>query len=140
MQHVMPWHGLVGGMMIGLSAGLFLLLAGRVSGISGIIENGLTPSGRSFGWSVAYLAGLPLGALAVSLLAPHLVPVIHLSPSWPLIIGAGLLVGFGTRLAGGCTSGHGVCGLPRLSPRSLVATGIFMAVAAATVFVTRHVL
>ncbi|MFM9941182.1 MAG: YeeE/YedE family protein [Hyphomicrobiaceae bacterium] len=140
MQNFMPWHGLVGGMMIGLSAALFLLLSGRMSGISGIVETALAPSGRSFGWSLAYLAGLPLGALLVSMMAPQVVPAIKLSASWPLLVGAGLLVGLGARIGSGCTSGHGVCGLPRLSVRSIVATGTFMLTAAATVYVTRHVL
>ncbi len=140
MQNVMPWHGLAGGMLIGLSAAFFLLASGRISGVSGILENALGPKTRAFGWSVAYLAGLPLGALLVGTLAPGLVPKVAISGPWPLVIAAGLLVGFGTRLAGGCTSGHGVCGLPRLSPRSFIAVGIFMALAAVTVFVTRHVL
>ena len=140
MDNFMPWHGFIGGLMIGLSAAFFLLMSGRVSGISGILENAARPGGAAFLWSLAYLAGLFLGARLVAMAAPALVPTIAVVGSLPLIVGAGLLVGFGTRLGGGCTSGHGVCGLSRLSPRSIVATVVFMASAAATVFVVRHVL
>ena len=140
MQNVLPWHGLVGGLMIGLSAAFFLIVSGRMSGISGILENTLKPQHANFAWSTAYVIGLPLGALLVSVLAPQLVPKIAIGGAWPMIVAAGLLVGFGTRLGSGCTSGHGVCGLPRFSGRSFVATGIFMAVAALTVFAVRHVL
>lgn len=139
MHEFLPWHGFFGGVLIGTSAALFLLLAGRISGISGILENVLMPRGPDFGCSIAYLLGLPLGAVAVGLVAPSLVPAVSVPSSLPLLVGAGLLVGFGTRMSGGCTSGHGVCGLPRFSVRGIVATIVFMLVTAATVFVTRHV-
>lgn len=140
MQHFMPWHGLAGGLLIGVSAALFLLVAGRISGISGIIESALTFRGRGVAANLAYLVGLPMGAVLITYLAPNVVPKLAVPATWPVLIGAGLLVGVGARIGGGCTSGHGVCGLPRLSVRSIVATGIFMTVAAATVFVTRHLI
>jgi hypothetical protein len=133
------WTGLLGGLLIGLSAAFFLLAAGRVSGISGIIENALLRTSGTLAWSIAYLIGLPLGALLVAALAPALVPKVSYSGSLGLFAVAGFLVGFGARLAGGCTSGHGVCGVPRLSVRSIVATLTFMATAAATVFLLRLV-
>lgn len=139
MQDVMPWHGLIGGIMIGLSAGLFLIMSGQISGISGILENVFRPQSRDWRWSLAYLAGLPLGAIIVAALAPEVAPKVALSASPVMLVAAGVLVGYGARLGGGCTSGHGVCGLPRFSIRSIAATGIFMATAAATVFVVRHV-
>lgn len=139
MQDFLPWHGFFGGVLIGTSAALFLLLSGRISGISGILENILTPRGPDFGCSIAYLVGLPLGAVAVGALAPHLLPSVSLTGTWPLLVVAGLLVGFGTRMSGGCTSGHGVCGLPRFSTRGIVATAVFMLVTAITVFIIRHV-
>jgi uncharacterized membrane protein YedE/YeeE len=141
MQNFLPWHGLIGGMLIGLSGALFLILSGRMSGISGILENALQPTGSSFSWSIAYLAGLPLGAFVVGGLVPGVVPkTIAMVGSIPVLVAAGLLVGFGARLSGGCTSGHGVCGLPRFSIRSIIAVGTFMATAALTVFVMRRVL
>lgn len=138
MQNFTPWNGLAGGLLIGLSATLFLIATGRISGISGIAENILRLRSRDFTWSLAYLIALPIGALFVAAVAPQLVPVVKASGSTLLIVVAGLLVGYGSRLGSGCTSGHGVCGLPRFSLRSMAATGIFMAVAAATVFVSRH--
>lgn len=140
MNDFLPWNGLAGGVLIGLSAAFFLLIRGRVSGISGIVENVLFPSSRAAAWSLAYLAGLPLGALAVALIAPGLAPKPMFQAAWPLLTVAGLLVGFGARVGGGCTSGHGVCGLPRLSLRSIVATVTFMVTAALTVLVVRHVI
>lgn len=139
MQDFMPWHGLIGGIMIGLSAGMFLIMSGRISGISGILENIWQPSANDFGWSAAYLIGLPLGGFLIATLLPTVAPKIAMPSSPTLLIAAGLLVGFGARLGGGCTSGHGVCGLPRFSVRSITATGVFMATAAITVFITRHI-
>jgi uncharacterized membrane protein YedE/YeeE len=136
MQNFTPIGGLVGGLMIGTAAALFLLLAGRISGISGILEGALQ---IPFSWRHAYLVGLPLGTLLVLVLAPQVVGAPALPASWGLLAISGLLVGFGARLGGGCTSGHGVCGIPRLSPRSIVATGVFMVVAAIVVFLTRHI-
>jgi uncharacterized membrane protein YedE/YeeE len=140
MQNFLPWHGLAGSILIGLAAAFYLLVIGRTAGISGILENALAPSSRTFGISLAFLVGLPLGALVVLGLAPGLVPAGTVSGSTGLIVAAGLLVGLGARIGGGCTSGHGVCGLPRLSIRSIVATLTFMATAALTVFIVRHVI
>ena len=140
MQNFLPWHGLAGGILIGLAAAFYLLVNGRTAGISGILENALSPSDRTFAASLAFLAGLPLGALLVAGLAPGLLPTGTINGSTGLLIAAGLLVGLGARIGGGCTSGHGVCGLPRLSIRSIVATLTFMATAAITVLVVRHVI
>ena len=137
MQNFTPVGGLVGGLMLGTAAALFLLLAGRISGISGILEGALR---LPFSWRHAYLLGLPLGTLLVLMLAPQVVAAPALPASWALLAISGLLIGFGARVGGGCTSGHGVCGIPRLSPRSIVATCVFMAVAAIVVFLTRHIL
>lgn len=139
MQNFLPWHGLIGGALIGFAAAFYLLVSGRIAGISGILEQALTPASRGFATSLAFVVGLPLGGLLISGLAPGLVPKITIGGGAGMIVAAGLLVGFGSRLGGGCTSGHGVCGLPRLSVRSLVATLTFMGVAAVTVFVVRHV-
>jgi uncharacterized protein len=138
MSNFTPWAGLIGGLMIGSAAALFLLLAGRIAGISGILEGALNPKDAGWPWRVAFLAGLPLGVLITMLVAPGVVQPIVMTAKWPVIVLSGLLVGFGTRIAGGCTSGHGVCGIPRLSARSITATAIFMATAALVVFVTRH--
>ncbi len=138
MQSFMPWHGLIGGLIIGLAAAFYLLVNGRAAGISGIVEQAMQPGNSGFWQSLAFVVGLPLGALVVAQVAPGLVPEIKLGGSTGLIVSAGLLVGLGARICGGCTSGHGVCGLPRFSVRSIVATLTFMAVAAATVFVVRH--
>ncbi|AFL52480.1 putative membrane protein YedE/YeeE [Sinorhizobium fredii] len=128
---------LAGGLLIGLSAGLYLLLNGRIAGISGLAAAaaGLTHDGDSK-LGLGFLAGIIAGAWLTATLVRH--PDITLTSSPALLIAAGLIVGYGTRLGSGCTSGHGVCGLARLSPRSLAATAIFIAVAGATVFVTRH--
>lgn len=140
MDSFLPWHGLAGGVLIGLSVGFYLIFVGRVSGISGILEGAMTGSSPWLTRNLAYLLGLPIGALAIAAIAPSLLPEVKLSPSLMLLAAAGILVGFGARIAGGCTSGHGVCGLPRFSVRSIVATLTFMATAAATVFVTRHLI
>lgn len=129
---------LSGGLLIGLSAGLYLLTTGRIAGISGLVAaaTGLTESGFSK-LGLGFLAGILGGSLAASTLLRQ--PDIQVTSSVPLLLVGGLFVGFGTRLGAGCTSGHGVCGLARLSPRSIVATLTFMAVAAATVFAMRLV-
>jgi uncharacterized membrane protein YedE/YeeE len=132
-----PWSGLAGGALIGLAAAALLALRGRIAGISGILGGALVPSEGGRGWRIAFLLGLPLGA-GLAWMAGVETPL--LTEGRPaLLLGAGLLVGFGTQMGSGCTSGHGVCGLARGSARSLVATGVFMGVAALTVFVTRHV-
>lgn len=133
-----PWSALAGGLLIGLAAALFLLLNGRIAGISGILGGLLTPSRGDALWRLAFLAGL-IGAPAAWLLVTEL-PPIEIKAGYPAIIIAGLLVGLGTRYGSGCTSGHGVCGLSRLSKRSLVATLSFMAAGFVTVYLIRHVL
>lgn len=139
MQGFTPLAGLVGGLMIGTAAALFLLLAGRMSGISGILEGAMRPSRDVSPWQLAYLAGLPIGTALMLLLVPDVVSRPELPPSWMTLALAGVLVGYGARLGGGCTSGHGVCGISRLSARSIVATCVFMTVAALVVFLARHV-
>ena len=140
MENFTPITGLIGGLMIGLSAAFFLLMTGRVSGISGIIESALEPRKSGYGWQWLYLLGLPLGGLAVGFVMPEFVPKIEVGASWMVLGLAGVIAGYGARLGNGCTSGHGICGLPRLAPRSIVSTGIFMTVAALTVFVSRHLI
>lgn len=134
-----PVSALVGGGMIGLAAVMLLALSGRIMGISGIAGGLLRPSDADIGWRIAFIAGLVMAPL-VSMLATGSFPPVSIDVSVGTVVIAGLLVGLGTRLGGGCTSGHGICGIGRLSPRSIAATGIFMAAAVATVFVTRHLL
>ncbi len=133
-----PWSALAGGVLVGLAAASFLLLNGRIAGISGILGGLLTPAAGDTGWRIAFLAGL-IGAPALWMLVAQL-PPIEIEAGYPALIIAGLLVGIGTRYGSGCTSGHGVCGLSRFSPRSLVATLCFMFAGFVTVFVIRHVL
>lgn len=137
-----PWASLTGGMLIGLSAALLIALLGRVAGISGItgalLQASTWSSIQQWGWRLAFLAGMVAAPLIWQLFAP--LPGMEM-PSNPILITvAGLLVGFGTRMGSGCTSGHGVCGLSRLSLRSLTATLTFIATGAITVFVLRHVI
>jgi len=129
---------LLGGVLIGASAALLYLLYGRIAGISGIWSGASDRGERA--WRLPFLLGLLLVGLAARLLAPESVPLAGTGTSAPLLAIAGLLVGFGTRMSNGCTSGHGVCGLGRGSARSLSATFTFMAVAAVVVLVTRHLL
>ena len=142
MENFTPVSGLIGGAMIGLASALLVLLHGRIAGISGILGSALQGPGtgearEEFPWRVAFLIGLIVGPLVVAAVQGAPTPV-HLQAAWPGLIVAGLLVGFGTRMGGGCTSGHGVCGMARLSQRSIVATVTFMLVAGITVFVLRH--
>lgn len=132
------WIAIGGGLLIGGAATLLLLLSGRIAGVSGMLAaaTGIADSGPRR-QATGFVVGIPLGALLAALFVRQ--PDIAVSGSVPLLIAAGLLVGFGTRLGNGCTSGHGVCGIGRLSHRSLVATATFMAAAVATVFVMRHV-
>ena len=134
-----PVSGLVGGALIGAASALLLLASGRIAGISGILGGSLRAARGDRGWRAAFLVGLPLGAwLAVQ--AGLADPGFAISSSRGLLVAGGLLVGVGTQLGSGCTSGHGVCGIARGSRRSIVATATFMATAAATVFLMRHVL
>lgn len=136
-----PWASLAGGVLLGIASALFILLNGRVLGISGIVGGLLRPVSGDIGWRVALLAGLFLSPLVYGLLAPEgFVSAPRIDAGLGLVVLAGLLVGIGTRYGSGCTSGHGVCGLSRLSPRSLVATLAFMGAGFATVFVIRHLI
>lgn len=139
MENFTPVSALTGGLLIGASAALFLVLNGRVAGISGILGGLLHPARSEIGWRLAFLAGLFV-APPVYVAVGGALPPVDLDASLPLLIVAGLIVGFGTRLGAGCTSGHGVCGIGRGSPRSLAATAVFMATAIATVFITRHLI
>ena len=139
MENFTPVSALVGGALIGLGVVVLMLANGRIAGISGIVGGVVQPDGPEWRWRAGFIVGL-VGGAALAMLAGFGPASIAVTGSMPLLIGGGLLVGFGTRLGSGCTSGHGVCGLARLSPRSLAATGIFMATGAATVFVMRHVL
>ena len=132
-----PWPALAGGVLIGLAATLLALANGRVAGISGIIGGLLRPSLPDALWRAAFVAGLVVAPIAYVILSPA--PEIIIDAGYPTLIVAGFVVGIGTRYGAGCTSGHGVCGLSRLSPRSLVATLLFMAAGFATVFLTRHI-
>ncbi len=134
--HFTPWTSLAGGLMIGLSVALFVLLNGRIAGISGILGGLLRPTGGDVAWRVAFLAGLLGAPLVYSLFAT--LPEVSIEADTATLVVAGLLVGVGTRYGSGCTSGHGVCGLSRLSPRSLAATAAFMLAGFVTVFVVRH--
>ena len=138
MENFTPLAGLVGGLLIGAAATLFVLLNGRVLGVSGIVGSLFGGTAGDLPGRVALIAGIVLGPLLYGA-AGGVVPAIIVSDSLLLLAIAGLLVGFGTRLGSGCTSGHGVCGLARLSVRSLTATGVFFATAGVTVFVVRHV-
>lgn len=133
----MPLHGLAGGLLIGVAAAIMLLALGRIAGVSGMTARatGIAPGGAPRALAIAFVLGLPLGAALVAVAAGG-VEVRFADAPWQLVV-AGLLVGFGTRLGSGCTSGHGVCGMARLSPRSLAATAIFMGSGFATVALMR---
>lgn len=137
-SHFTPWASLWGGALLGLAASLLILVNGRVLGISGILGGLLRPRAGEMGWRVALLAGLMLSPLLYGALAPGGLPTPRIEAGTGVLVIAGLLVGVGTRYAAGCTSGHGVCGLSRLSPRSLVATLAFMATGFVTVYAVRH--
>lgn len=136
LAHFTPWESLAGGLLLGLAAAMFILLNGRVVGISGIIGGLVRPRPGDAGWRLAFLAGMLVAPTVWSLFAPPAAARISAGPT--LLVAAGLLVGWGARFGSGCTSGHGVCGLSRLSPRSLVATLAFMGTGFGAVFVLRH--
>jgi uncharacterized membrane protein YedE/YeeE len=133
-----PWASLAGGIVIGLAAAMFLVFNGRIAGISGILGGLLEWPKGDISWRLAFLIGLVAAPLVFSLVAP--LPAVQIDADTSTLIVAGLLVGVGTRYGSGCTSGHGVCGLSRFSPRSLVATVAFMLAGFATVFIVRHIL
>lgn len=131
-----PWSALAGGVIIGTAAAMFALLNGRIAGISGVMGGLLKPASGDIAWRAAFLLGLVAAPLAYTLFATP--PEPQIDAPFGAIVVAGLLVGVGTRYGSGCTSGHGVCGLSRLSPRSLVATAAFMSTGFVTVFALRH--
>ncbi len=133
-----PWSALACGLMLGLASALFILVNGRILGISGIVGGLLRPQPKDVGWRLSFLLGLLAAPMLYLLLVGPVAA--RIDAGWATVVVAGVLVGFGTRYGSGCTSGHGVCGLSRLSPRSLVATLVFMGVGFATVFLTRHAL
>jgi len=133
-----PWHALVGGALVGTAAALFVLLNGRIAGISGVLGGLLRPVKGDVAWRAAFVIGLIVAPLIYLLFGSP--PKPRIDADFGALVLAGLLVGVGTRYGAGCTSGHGVCGLSRLSPRSLVATAAFMAAGFATVFAIRHLL
>ncbi len=137
-QAFTPWASLAGGVLIGVAAALLALLNGRIAGISGIVGGLLAPRPHETSWRLAFVLGLIASPAVYALLTT--VPDLRVSASGPVLVVAGLLVGLGTRYGSGCTSGHGVCGLSRRSPRSLAATVAFMAAGFLTVFIVRHLL
>ena len=139
MENFTPLSALIGGALIGAAASVLLLLDGRIAGISGILGGLLPPERGDTAWRFLFLLGLPIGVALWRWLG-NPAAALHITSSVPVLIAGGLLVGLGSRIGSGCTSGHGVCGLARLSPRSVAATGAFMAAGIATVFVGRHIL
>jgi uncharacterized membrane protein YedE/YeeE len=129
---------LAGGVLIGAAVGVLVLVTGRVSSITGIVAGAISPPVREAAWRAAFVAGLIVGGSIVPAVAPDAVG--GFDQPWPLLTAAGFLVGWGARFGGGCTSGHGVCGVGRLSPRSMVGCGVFVLTAMVVVYLTRHVL
>nr|WP_090698223.1 YeeE/YedE family protein [Nitrosomonas aestuarii] len=134
----LPWSALAGGVLIGLAAALFLLLNGRIAGISGITGGLFSLRRGDVGWRVAFILGLGISTYIWQQFFS--LPAVQIEANEVLLVIAGLLVGFGTRYGSGCTSGHGVCGVARLSPRSIVATFTFMLTGFAMVYLLRHVI
>jgi uncharacterized membrane protein YedE/YeeE len=139
MANFTPISAAIGGVLIGLSAVLLMLLTGRIAGISGIFGELLNWRGEDKGWRIAFIAGLILAPIIAGAIGYGMAPP-QLPANWMIVVVAGLLVGFGTRLGGGCTSGHGICGIGRMSGRSIAATVLFMTTAVITVAITHHVL
>lgn len=133
-----PWASLAGGLLLGLASAIFILVNGRILGISGIVGGLFRPKAGDVGWRLSFLLGLLVAPLLYALVAGPIAP--RIDAGWATVTIAGVLVGVGTRYGSGCTSGHGVCGLSRLSPRSLVATLAFMGAGFVTVYVMRHLL
>ncbi len=138
MENFTPVSALIGGGLIGLSTAILLAVNGRLAGISGIMAGLVPPVRDDAMWRILFIVGLFGGAAAWLLVTGG--PVVAFDVGWPVIVIGGLLTGIGTRIGTGCTSGHGVCGIARLSPRSIVATVTFVAVGALTVFISRHMI
>ncbi len=143
MENFTPVASLIGGMLIGLSVSVMLLFSGKIAGISGIVGGILSPAQNDTQWRLLFLGGLLVGGLMVGFSSADFfagddVFAIEIERSWPALILAGLLVGFGARFGSGCTSGHGVCGISRFSPRSLVATITFISTGALVVYIVNH--
>ncbi|MCG6281432.1 YeeE/YedE family protein [Vibrio diabolicus] len=137
MLNVIPWESLFGGLLLGISATILLLVNGKIAGISGIMNGIMSPKKGDYSWRLLFAVGMIAGGLISVLMLGVAVPSTA-NLSLGMVIAAGLLVGTGTRLGNGCTSGHGICGMGRLSKRSVVATCVFMVVAGLTVFVRLH--
>ncbi len=137
-NHFTPWASLGGGILLGLASAAFILLNGRILGISGIVGGLLRPRSGDVGWRLSFVLGMLVAPLLYATFVG--LPPVRIDAGWATLLAAGLLVGFGTRYGSGCTSGHGVCGLSRLSPRSLVATLAFMVAGFVTVYLVRHAL
>jgi len=136
-NHFTPWSALAGGMTIGIAVAVFALLNGRIAGISGIVGGLFRAQTGDMGWRMAFVAGLVAAPLVWQLF--HDLPTLQIDTGYGMLALAGLTVGIGTRYGSGCTSGHGVCGMSRLSPRSIVATLVFMGTGFVTVYLMRHV-
>jgi uncharacterized membrane protein YedE/YeeE len=139
-MHFTPRESLGGGLLLGVASALFILINGRILGISGILGGLLSPRRGDVAWRLSFLVGMALAPLVASSLFPAAIGLPRIDAGYLTIAGAGLLVGFGTRYGSGCTSGHGVCGLSRLSPRSLVSTLTFMAAGFLMVYLLRHLI
>ncbi len=138
MANFTPISAAIGGALIGLSAVLLMLLNGRIAGVTGIFAGLIDPLGTDRLWRAAFIAGLIAAPLSAALIG-YTIPIPQMPTSLVTVVAAGLLVGFGTRLSNGCTSGHGICGIARLSPRSITATAVFMGAAIVVVALTHHV-
>jgi hypothetical protein len=138
--HFTPWGSLGGGLLLGTASALFILMNGRILGISGILGGLLAPRSGDIAWRLAFLLGMAVAPFVAASLFPEAIAVPRIDAGYLTIAGAGLLVGFGTRFGSGCTSGHGVCGLSRLSPRSLVSTLTFMGAGFLMVYAVRHLI
>jgi len=138
--HFTPWASLVGGLMLGVASALFVLVNGRILGISGILGGLLVPRSGDVAWRLSFLGGMAAAPITSAFLFPNTLPLPRIDAGYLAIAVAGLLVGFGTRYGSGCTSGHGVCGLSRLSPRSLISTLTFMGAGFLMVYTIRHLL